>query len=69
VALRAGRFGDLMLHHGLVDAEFNAAVERTGGRVYAWTVDDPRLFAALAAAGVAGVVTGDPRALGTQRGR
>lgn len=65
-ALHAGRFGDLMLHHGLVDAEFTAAVGRAGSRVYAWTVDDARLFTALAATGVAGVVTGDPRALGAR---
>ncbi len=67
-ALGARRFGDLMLHHRLVDAEFTAAVERAGCRVYAWTVDDARLFTALAATGVAGVVTGDPRALRAQRG-
>jgi glycerophosphoryl diester phosphodiesterase len=67
-ALHAQRFGDLMLHHRLVDAEFIAAVERAGCRVYAWTVDDARLFDALAATGVAGIVTGDPHALGARRG-
>lgn len=67
-ALRAERFGDLMLHHRFVDAAFTAAVDRAGCRVFAWTVDDARLFDPLAATGVAGIVTGDPRALGAQRG-
>lgn len=66
-ALRSGRFGDLMLQHRLVDAELMAAVERAGSRVYAWTVDDARLFARLAGLGVAGIVTGDPHRLGVQR--
>lgn len=66
-ALRSGRFGDLMLQHNLVDAELVAAVECAGCRVYAWTVDDARLFARLAALGVAGIVTGDPRVLGAPR--
>lgn len=65
--LRSGRFGDLMIQHRLVDAELMAAVGRAGCRVYAWTVDDARVFATLAGLGVAGVVTGDPRTLGEQR--
>lgn len=67
-ALRSGRFGDLMVEHRLVDAALMAAVERAGRRLYAWTVDDPRRFAALTALGVTGVVTGNPRALATQTG-
>ena len=62
-ALRSGRFGDLMVEHRLVDAVLVAAVERAGRRLYAWTVDDPRRYAALAALGVSGVVTGNPQAL------
>ena len=62
-ALRSGRVGDLMVEHRLVDAMLVEAVERAGRRLYAWTVDDPRRFAVLAALGVTGVVTGDPRAL------
>ena len=67
-ALRSGRFGDLMLEHRLVDAGLVAAAERAGRRLYAWTVDDPRRFSVLAALGVTGVVTGDPRALATTPG-
>lgn len=67
-AMRSGRFGDLMLQHKLVDAELMAAAESAGCRVFAWTVDDARLFGALSALGVAGIVTGDPRALLEQRG-
>lgn len=66
-ALRSGRFGDLMLQHTLVDAELVAAVQHAGCRVYAWTVNDARLFNGLADVGVAGIVTGDPRALHAQR--
>jgi glycerophosphoryl diester phosphodiesterase len=62
-ALAAGRFGDLMLQHKVINAEFAAEVAATGRRLFAWTVDDPVRFAELARLGVAGVTTGDPRAL------
>lgn len=62
-ALASGRFGDVMLHHRLVDEPLMAAVDGVGRRVYAWTVEDPAIYARLADLGVAGVVTGNPSAL------
>lgn len=61
--LAAGRFGDVMLHHKLVDAEIAEAIGRLGRRLFAWTVDEPALFARLADLGVAGVATNDPARL------
>lgn len=51
----------LMLQYWVVSA---AAVERAhalGAAVLAWTVDDPRWFDRVVAAGVDGVITNDPR--------
>jgi glycerophosphoryl diester phosphodiesterase len=62
-ALAAGRFGDVMLHHRLIDAPMAGAVGRLGRRLFAWTVDDPALFARVADLGVAGVATNDPARL------
>ena len=62
-ALADGRFGDAMVQHKMVTAEFAAAVAATGRRLFAWTVDDPARFAELSRLGVAGVTTGDPAAL------
>ena len=50
-----------MLHFSVVSP---AAVERAhncGAAVFAWTVDDEALLARVAAAGVDGVITNDPR--------
>jgi glycerophosphoryl diester phosphodiesterase len=58
--LGGGRFGDLMLHHRLVDQETAEAVASLGRRLFAWTVDEPAQFARLAGIGVAGVATNDP---------
>ncbi|MGE5856980.1 MAG: glycerophosphodiester phosphodiesterase [Solirubrobacterales bacterium] len=65
--LGAGRFGDVMLHHKLVDAEIAEAIGRLGRRLFAWTVDEPALFARIAALGVAGVATNDPARLRAPR--
>jgi glycerophosphoryl diester phosphodiesterase len=62
--LAAGRFGDVMLQHKLVDAEIAEAIRRLGRRLFAWTVDEPALFARVADLGVAGVTTNDPARLG-----
>ncbi len=61
--LAAGRFGDVMLHHKLVDSEMAEAIRRLGRRLFAWTVDEPALFARIANLGVAGVATNDPARL------
>ena len=61
--LAAGRFGDVMLHHKLVDSETAEAIRRLGRRLFAWTVDEPALFARIANLGVAGVATNDPARL------
>jgi glycerophosphoryl diester phosphodiesterase len=61
--LAAGRFGDVMLHHKLVEAEIADAIARLGRRLFAWTVDEPVLFARIADLGVAGVATNDPARL------
>ena len=61
--LAAGRFGDVMLHHRLVDAETVEAVGRLGRRLFAWTVDEPALFARFTDLGIAGVATNDPARL------
>lgn len=61
--LAAGRFGDVMLHHKLVDAEIAEAIGRFGRRLFAWTVDEPAVFARVADLGVAGVATNDPARL------
>ena len=50
-----------MLHFSVVSP---AAVERAhalGAAVFAWTIDDAALLAGMAAAGVDGVITNDPR--------
>jgi glycerophosphoryl diester phosphodiesterase len=65
--LAAGRFGDVMLHHRLVDAEMAEAIRRLGRRLFAWTVDEPALFARIADLGVAGVATNDPARLRAPR--
>ncbi|MGA9633733.1 MAG: glycerophosphodiester phosphodiesterase [Solirubrobacterales bacterium] len=61
--LAAGRFGDVMLHHKLVEAEIADAIGRLGRRLFAWTVDEPALFARITDLGVAGVATNDPARL------
>ena len=65
--LATGRFGDVMLHYKLVDPEIAQAVGRLGRRLFAWTVDEPALFARIADFGVAGVATNDPARLRAPR--
>lgn len=61
--LSRGQFGDVMLQHRLVDAEIAEAIRRLGRRLFAWTVDDPAVFARVSDLGVAGVATNDPARL------
>jgi glycerophosphoryl diester phosphodiesterase len=57
----------------MVDEVLADAVHAAGGRVIAWTVNDPAVAVALAAAGVDGVCTDVPatiaEALGAPRAR
>jgi glycerophosphoryl diester phosphodiesterase len=50
---------DLWQHDALVDAALVAGVHAEGGRVIAWTVNDPERARALAAMGVDGLCTDD----------
>jgi glycerophosphoryl diester phosphodiesterase len=60
-AIAAGRFRSLMAQHGLIDPHLVQAVKDRGAEIYAWTVNDHRAITRLAALGVDGVVTSDPR--------
>jgi len=59
--IRAGRCEALMAHWRLVGRTLVEAVHAAGGELYVWTVDDARAIARLAALGVDGVITNDPR--------
>jgi glycerophosphoryl diester phosphodiesterase len=63
--LRAGRCEAVMAHHRLVTPALVGAIRRAGGQVYAWTVDEPERLRRMAALGVDGVITNDPRLFGT----
>jgi len=67
--IRAGQIDALVPHHSLVDAALVAAVAGAGGEIYPWTVDDPAELARLAALGVTGVITNDPRLFAAIRQR
>jgi len=59
--LCAGEINALVAHWSLVDRRLVDAVRGAGGEIYVWTVNDRRRIAALAALGVTGVITNDPR--------
>jgi glycerophosphoryl diester phosphodiesterase len=60
-ALAEGRFDAIMAHWRVVTGQLVRAVAEGGGELYVWTVDDPRMIAKLAAMGVDGIITNDPR--------
>src|SRR4051794_8322668 len=60
-AIRSGFCDALMAYWQLVTPRLVHAVREAGGEVYAWTVDDAAQIARLAAMGVTGVITNDPR--------
>ncbi len=66
-AVRRARAEDLcdvlLLHHRLARPPVIAAARGAGAEVVAWTVNDPRTAARLAARGVDGIVTDDPAVL------
>jgi glycerophosphoryl diester phosphodiesterase len=59
--IRAGAIDALVPHWRLVTRELVEVVVAAGGEIYAWTVDDAGEIARLAALGVSGVITNDPR--------
>lgn len=60
-AIRSGAVDALMSHWALVTGRLVRAVAEAGGELYVWTVDDPLRIERLAALGVTGVITNDPR--------
>ena len=67
-ALHERHVDALMAFHGLVDATLADAIAQAGGELYAWTVDRRESIERLAALGVTGVVTNDPRLFGHPSG-
>jgi glycerophosphoryl diester phosphodiesterase len=59
--LRIGRFDAIMAHWRLVTAALVRAVREGGGELYVWTVDEATMIDRLAAMGVDGIITNDPR--------
>jgi len=56
---------ELWQEQSLIDADLVNAVHRPGGKVYAWTVDEPARITELAGMGVDGICTNHPRAART----
>jgi glycerophosphoryl diester phosphodiesterase len=65
VSRRAPELGAwaVWIHHGLISARLLAAAHGAGVQVIAWTVDDAARVAELAALGVDGICSNDPRLL------
>jgi glycerophosphoryl diester phosphodiesterase len=61
--LRQARANVLSLHWRLCSEAAIRASHRAGAPVLAWTANDPAVIAALAAAGVDGIVSDDPKTL------
>lgn len=64
-AIKSGKCNSIMAHWRLATPEFVKAIEEAGGEVYCWTVDEATRISQLAAMGVAGIVSNDPRLFGT----
>ena len=62
--LRAGEVDALVAHWRLVTPRLVEAVHDAGGEIYVWTVDDRTEVERLAALGVTGVISNDPRLFG-----
>jgi glycerophosphoryl diester phosphodiesterase len=65
--IRAGGCEAIMAHHLLASRRLVRAVERAGGQVYVWTVDDARAIRRLEDMGVHAVITNDPRLFDEER--
>ncbi|MEA2149290.1 MAG: glycerophosphoryl diester phosphodiesterase [Solirubrobacteraceae bacterium] len=59
--MRRGEIEALMAHWRLVTPGLADAINRAGGELYVWTVDDAQRIAELERLGVSGVITNDPR--------
>jgi len=59
--IRSGAIDALVAHWSLVTPNLVDEVRAAGGEIYAWTVNDRARIAELAALGVTGVITNDPR--------
>jgi len=60
---RAGRIDAVMAHWILATRALVERMRAAGGEVYVWTVDDPKRVERIAALGVDGLITNDPRLL------
>jgi glycerophosphoryl diester phosphodiesterase len=60
-AMRAREIDAAMSHFSLVTPHFVRTVQRAGGELYVWTVDDAERIRRFERMGVAGVITNDPR--------
>jgi glycerophosphoryl diester phosphodiesterase len=60
-AVRERRVDAIMAHWRVVTPRLVQAVREGGGEIYVWTVDDAARIARLAAMGVDGIITNDPR--------
>jgi len=60
--LRAGRIDAVMAHWGLLTPRFARQIT-AHGELYVWTVDDAERAARVAATGVTGITSNDPRLL------
>jgi len=66
-ALERGDCEAMMVHRLLVTRELVRRVDRAGGQLYVWTVDDAAEIERLEALGVHAVITNDPRLFGAER--
>jgi len=60
-AICDGRIDALMCHWALVSARLVKAIDRAGGELYVWTVDEAAVIRKFERMGVTGVITNDPR--------
>jgi glycerophosphoryl diester phosphodiesterase len=63
-AIRAGQIDAVMAHWRLVTPRLVRQVQRAGGELYVWTVDELPRLERLRGLGVTGVISNDPRLFG-----
>lgn len=64
-ALTSGLVDAIMAHWRVVTPSLCRTVREAGGELYVWTVDDAARIAKLAALGVGGIISNDPRLFST----